>query len=96
MNKPPLSPAGTGLRETYSFICSDSKFKAELTVSRTLCPEPEPDAFFCICEYACNAFCQPVIAKMYFLFYKDRRFYDGDLKGICLRLHGHICQECHA
>ena len=41
-----ISPAGTGLWETYSFIYSNSQLKAELTVCRALCPEPEPDAFF--------------------------------------------------
>ncbi len=35
-----ISLAGTGLWETYSFICLNGQLKAELTVSRTLCPEP--------------------------------------------------------
>lgn len=47
-----ISPAGTGLWETYSFIYLSGQLKAELTVSRTLSPEPEPDALFCIREYA--------------------------------------------
>lgn len=47
-----ISPAGTGLWETYSFIYSNNQLKAELTVCRTLCPEPKPDALFCIREYA--------------------------------------------
>ena len=91
MNKGTLiSPVGTGLWENYSFIYSDDQLKAELTVSRTLRPEPEPDALFCIREYANDAFCQPVIAEAHFLFYRSSRFYDGDLKSIRLRLHGQV------
>ena len=40
------SPAGTGLWEIYSFIYLSGQLKAELTVRRTLCPIPEPDALF--------------------------------------------------
>ena len=40
------SPAGTGLWETYSFIYLSGQLKTELTVRRTLCPVPEPDALF--------------------------------------------------
>ena len=58
-----ISPAGTGLWETYSFIYSNSQLKAELTVCRTLCPKPEPDAFFRIRQYDTDTFCQPVIAE---------------------------------
>ena len=47
-----ISPAGTGPWEIYSFIYSNSQFKADLTICRTLCLEPEPDALFCIREYA--------------------------------------------
>ncbi len=65
---PQISPAGTGLWENYSFIYSDDQLKAELTVSRTLRPEPEPDALFRIREYANDAFCQPAIAEAHFLF----------------------------
>ncbi len=50
-----ISPAGTGLWETYSFIYSNSQLKAELTVYRALCPKPEPDAFFRIRKYARDA-----------------------------------------
>ena len=46
-----------------SFIYSNSQLKAELTVCRTLCPEPEPDAFFRIRQYDTDTFCQPVIAE---------------------------------
>ena len=91
-----ISPAGTGRWETYSFIYSDGQLEAELTVGRTLRPEPEPDALFRIRQYAGDAFCQPVIAEMYLLLYRSRRFYDRDLKGIRFRLHGQVCQECHA
>lgn len=41
-----ISPAETGLWETYSFIYSGGQLKAELTVGRTPCPEPEPDTLF--------------------------------------------------
>ena len=47
-----ISPAGTGLWETYPFIYSNNQLKTELTVCRTLCPEPEPDALFRIRQYA--------------------------------------------
>ena len=83
-----ISPAGTGLRKIYSFLYSDGQLKAELTECRTLCPEPEPDALFCIREYAGDAFRQPVIAEMHLLLYGSCCFYDTDLKGICLWLHG--------
>ena len=43
-----ISSAGTGLWETCSFINLNSQFKEELTVCRTFCTEPQPDAFFCI------------------------------------------------
>ena len=43
-----ISPAGAGLWETYSFIYSYDQLKAELTVCGTPCPEPEPDALFCM------------------------------------------------
>ena len=91
-----ISPAGTGLWEIYSFIYSDGQLKAELTVGRTLRPEPEPDALFRIRQYACDAFCQPVIAEMYLLLYGRSHLYDRDLKGIRLRLHGQMRQKCHA
>ena len=48
------SPTGTGLWEMYSFIPTghdvylSGQLKAELTVCRTFCPEPESDALFCI------------------------------------------------
>ncbi|MDY4838508.1 MAG: hypothetical protein SO160_09840 [Lachnospiraceae bacterium] len=35
-----ISPAGTGLWETYSYIYLNSQLKAELTVCGTFCPEP--------------------------------------------------------
>ena len=97
MNRGTLtSPAGTGLWETYSFIYSNSQLKAELTVCRTFGPEPQPDAFFCIRQYAADAFCQPIIAEMYFFLYRICFLYDGNLKGICFRLHGDMCQKRHA
>ena len=34
--------------ESYSFIYLSDQLKAKLTVYRTFCPKPEPDAFFCI------------------------------------------------
>ena len=43
-----ISPVGTGLWEICFFICSNRQLKVKLTVCRTLCPIPEPDAFFCI------------------------------------------------
>ena len=43
-----ISPIGTGLRETYSFIYSNGQLKAELTVRWTFCPVPESDTLFCI------------------------------------------------
>lgn len=91
-----ISPAGIGLWKTYSFICSDGQFKAELTADRTPCPEPEPDALLCIREYAGDALCQPVIVEMYFFLYGGSCFYDRNLKGVCFWLHGQVCQECHA
>lgn len=92
---PKISPAGTGLWENSSYLYSDDQLKSKLTVGRTLRPEPEPDALFRIREYAGAAFCQPVIAEVYFLPYRSSRFYDGNLKGIRLRLHGQLCQGCH-
>ena len=71
-----ISPAGTGLWETYSFIYSNSQLKAELTVCRTFRPEPEPDALFCIRQYARDTFCQPVIAECYFFFDRICRLYN--------------------
>ena len=47
-----INPTGAGLWETYFFIYLSGQFKAELTVNRTFCPKPEPDAFFGIREYA--------------------------------------------
>ena len=41
-----ISPAETGPGEIYSFLYSNGQLKAELTVRRTLCPVPEPDALF--------------------------------------------------
>jgi len=93
---PKISPAGTGLWGKSSYLYSDDQPKAKLAVDRTLRPEPEPDALFRIREYADDAFFQPVIAEVYFLLYTSSRFYDGSLKGIRLRLHGQVCQECHA
>ena len=78
-----ISPAGTGLWETYSFIYLNDQLKAELTVCRTFCPEPEPDALFCKEKYAGDTFCQPVIAELYFFFDRVCCLYDGNLKGIC-------------
>lgn len=92
---PKISPAGTGLWENSSYLYSDDQFRAKLTVGRTLRPEPESDAFFRIREYAGDAFFQPIIAEVYFLLYTSSHFYDGNLKGIRLRLHGQVCQECH-
>ena len=71
-----ISPAGTGLWETYSFIYLNGQLKAELMVFRTFRPKPEPDAFFCIREYAGDAFRQPVIAEENFLLYWVCCFYD--------------------
>ena len=34
--------------ESYSFIYLSDQLKAKLTVYRTFCPKPEPDAFFCV------------------------------------------------
>ena len=51
-----ISPAGTGLWVAYSFIYLSGQLKAELTVCRTPGPEPQPDAFFCIREYAADTF----------------------------------------
>ena len=36
----------------HSFIYSSGQLKAKLTVCRTFCSEPEPDALFCIGKYA--------------------------------------------
>ncbi len=77
-----ISPAGTGLWEIYYFIYSDDQLKAELTECRTLRPKPEPDALFCIRQYAGDTFCQSVIAEMYLLLYGRSCLYDRDLKGI--------------
>ena len=71
-----ISPAGTGLWETYSFIYLNSQLKAELTVCRTLCPKPEPDALFGIGKYAGDAFRQSVIAEENFFLYRICYFYD--------------------
>ena len=78
-----ISPAGTGLQETYSFIYLNNQLKAKLTVCRTFRPKPEPDAFFCIRQYARDTFGKPVIAELYFFFDRVCCLYDGDLKGIC-------------
>lgn len=91
-----ISPAGTGLWETYSVIYSDGQLKAELTVRRTFRSKPEPDALFRIREYAADSFCQPVIAEMYFFLYGSSRFYDGNLKDVRFWLHGQVRQKCHA
>lgn len=92
---PKISPAGTGLWENSSYLYSDDQLKSKLAVGRTLRLEPEPDALFRIREYAGDAFCQPVIAEVYFLLYTSSRFYDADFQGIRLRLHGQLCQGCH-
>ena len=85
MNRGTLtSPAGTGLWEIYSFIYLSGQLKAELTVCRTFCPEPESDALFCIRQYAGDPFCQPIIAEMHFFFHRICCLYNGNLKGIRL------------
>ena len=38
--------------ESYSFIYLSDQLKADLTVCRTFCPKPEPDAFSYIRQYA--------------------------------------------
>ena len=65
-----ISPAGTGLWKNYSFIYLNDQLKAELTVCRTFRPKPEPDALFCIREYARDAFSKPIIAEENFFFYR--------------------------
>ena len=77
-----ISPVGTGLWENYSFIYLSGQLKAELTVSRTFCPKPEPDALFCIRKYAGDTFSQSVIAEEHFFLYRICCLYDGNLKGI--------------
>jgi hypothetical protein len=52
-----ISPTETGLWEKYSFIYLNGQLKAELTVCRTLSPEPEPDALFGKNKYVGDAFC---------------------------------------
>ena len=73
-----ISPVGTGLWENYSFIYLSGQLKAELTVSRTFCPKPEPDALFCIGKYACDTFCQSVIAEINLFFYGCCCSYNGN------------------
>lgn len=55
-------------------IYLSDRLKAELTVCRTFCPKPEPDAFFCIREYARDTFCQPVIAEKNFFLIESAVF----------------------
>lgn len=90
-----ISPSGTGLWEIYSFIYSNDQLKAELTVCRTFCLEPEPDAFFCIRQYAGDTFCQPIIAERYFFSDWVCGLSDCSLQCICFRFHRNISQECH-
>ena len=91
-----ISPAGTGLREIYSFIYLDNQLKAELTVLRAFRPKPESDAFFCIGKYARDAFCQSVIAEENFFLYRIGCLYDGNLKCISFWFHGNQCKKRHA
>ena len=83
-------------RERYSFIYLSGQLKAELTVCRTLGPKPEPDAFFCIGEYAGDTFYQPIIAERYFFFHRSCSLYNCEFQGIRFRLHGNMSKKCHA
>ncbi len=67
-----------------------------MTVRQTICPEPQPDTFFRIREYATDAFCQSIIAEMDFFFYRICFLYDCKLQSMRFRFHGHMCQKCHA
>lgn len=73
------SPTGVGLWKKYSFIYLSGQLKAELTVSWTFCPKPQPDAFFGSDKYAGDTFSQPVIAEMDFLFDWSCFLYDCNL-----------------